>query len=113
DIAESMARVLEIPRGGQTFELGGSEIFTFRELIERLCLTIGRRPWLVSIPFPLAEAGAYLTQWIPHAPLTVDQVRLLKTDKIIRDPKGAPAELGVRPRPLDSFLSEFAALVSA
>ena len=110
DVAEAMARMLEEPgMAGRTFELGGSEIVSFRELIERLCRAIGRRPWLVSIPFSLAEAGAYLTQWLPHPPLTVDQVRLLKTDKVIRDPKGAPAELGVRPRPLDSFLSEFAA----
>ena len=91
---------------GRAFELGGSEIFSFRELIERLCRAIGRRPWLVSIPFPVAEAGAYTTQWLPHAPLTVDQVRLLKTDKVIRDPQSAPAALGVRPRTLESFLSE-------
>ena len=43
---------------------------------------------------------------MPHAPLTVDQVRLLKTDKVIRDPQSAPAALGVRPRALESFLSE-------
>lgn len=107
DVAEAMARVLEKPGTvGQMFELGGSEIFSFRELIERLCRAIGRRPWLVSIPFPLAEAGAYSTQWLPHAPLTVDQVRLLKTDKVIRDPQSAPAALGVQPRLLESFLSQ-------
>src|SRR2546425_4413271 len=105
DIAEAMARMLEEPRmAGRTFELGGSEIMSFRELIERLCRALGRRPWLVSVPFALAEAGAYLTQWLPHAPLTVDQVRLLKTDKVMRDPKSGPAELGVRARPLSGFL---------
>lgn len=107
DVVEALARVLEKPGiAGRTFELGGNEIFTFRELIELLCEAIGRRPWLVSIPFAIAEAGAYLTQWLPHAPLTVDQVRLLKTDKVIRDPHSAPAALDVRPRPLASFLSE-------
>lgn len=107
DVAEAMARVLEEPgTAGRAFELGGSEIFSFRELIERLCRAIGRRPWLVSIPFPVAEAGACVTQWLPHAPLTVDQVRLLKTDKVIRDSQGAPAALGVKARTLESFLSE-------
>jgi NADH dehydrogenase len=107
DLAEAIARVLEEPDSvGRAFELGGSEIFSFRELVERLCRAIGRRPWLVPIPFPLAEAGAYATQWLPRTPLTVDQVRLLKTDKVIRDPGSAPAALGVRPRPLESFLSE-------
>lgn len=107
DVAEAMARVIEEPgTAGRTFELGGDEIFTFRELIERLCRAIGRRPWLVPVPFPLAVAGAYATQWLPHAPLTVDQVRLLKTDKVIGDPRGAPAALGIRPRGLESFLAE-------
>ena len=106
DVAEAMARMLEEPGTvGRVFELGGSEIFSFRELIERLCRAVGRRPWLASIPFPLAEAAAFATQWLPQAPLTVDQVRLLKTDKVIRDPQRAPAALGVRPRPLESFLS--------
>jgi uncharacterized protein YbjT (DUF2867 family) len=107
DVAESMARVLEEPgTAGRVFELGGSHIYSFRELIERLCRAIGRRPWLVSIPFPLAEAVAHSTQWLPHPPMTVDQVRLLKTDKVIRDPQGAPSALGVRPRPLEQFFSE-------
>ncbi len=107
DVAEAMARVLEdAGTAGRAFELGGSEIYTFRELIERLCAAIGRRPWLVPVPFLLAEAGAFATQWLPNAPLTVDQVRLLKTDKVIRDPGGAPAALGVRPRGLDAFLAE-------
>lgn len=108
DVAEAMARVLELPRGGRAFELGAEEIFTFRELLERLCMALQRRPRFVSIPFALAEASAHLTQWIPGAPLTVDQVRLLKTDKIIRDPQSAPAALGVRPRLLGSFLAELA-----
>lgn len=108
DVAEAMAKILDEPgTAGRTFELGGSEIFSFRELIEHLCRAIGRRPWLVPIPFPVAEAGACATQWLPHAPLTVDQVRLLKTDKVIQDPQSAPAALGVRPRALESFLSEF------
>jgi NADH dehydrogenase len=107
DVAEAMARMLEEPgTAGRAFEFGGSEIYSFSELIESLCRALGRRPWLVPIAFPLAEALAYSTQWLPHAPLTVDQVRLLKTDKVIRDPHSAPAALGVRPRPLEAFLAE-------
>jgi uncharacterized protein YbjT (DUF2867 family) len=109
DAAEAIATVLEAPDvGGRAFELGASEIFSFRELLELLCEAIGRRPWLVPVPFAFAEAGAYVMQWLPHPPLTVDQVRLLKTDKVMRDPRNGPAALGVRPRPLDRFLSELA-----
>ncbi|MGH8679698.1 MAG: complex I NDUFA9 subunit family protein [Burkholderiales bacterium] len=107
DLAECIARLLANTEcAGRAFELGGSEIFTFRELIEWLCQAVGRRPRLLSLPYALAEVAAYLTQWLPNAPLTVDQVRLLKTDKVIRDPQSTPVALGVRPRRLESFLSE-------
>ncbi|MGH6741791.1 MAG: NAD-dependent epimerase/dehydratase family protein [Bradyrhizobium sp.] len=109
DVTEAMVRILEEPRtAGRTFELGASEIFTFRELIERLCRAVGHQPRLVSIPLPFAEAGAYLTQWLPHAPLTFDQVRLLNTDKVIRDSNSGPVAVGVQPRPLDTFLAQLA-----
>ena len=109
DVAEAIVRILEQPgTAGRTFELGGKEVVSFRELIERLCQAFGRKPWLVSIPFPIAETGAFLMQWLPHAPLTVDQVRLLKTDKVIHDSQNSPAALSIRPRTLESFLSELA-----
>jgi NADH dehydrogenase len=51
DVAEAMARMLDDPgTAGRTFELGGSEMVSFRELIERLCRAVGRRPWLVPSP---------------------------------------------------------------
>jgi uncharacterized protein YbjT (DUF2867 family) len=107
DAAEAMARIIEDPgTARRAFELGAGEVFTFREMLERLCRAIGRRPWLVPVPFPLAQAAALLTQWLPNAPLTLDQVRLLRTDKIIRDVRSGPAALGIRPRLLEDYLSE-------
>ncbi len=110
DAAESMARIIEDPAtAGRTFELGADETFTFRELIERLCAALGRRPWLVPVPFAVAETGAFLTQWLPIAPLTLDQVRLLKTDKVMRAPANGPGTLNVRPRALAGYLEELGA----
>jgi uncharacterized protein YbjT (DUF2867 family) len=109
DAAEAIATMLEAPDiAGRAFELGASEIFSFRELLELLCQAIDRRPWLIPVPFALAEAGANAMRWLPHAPITVDQIRLLKTDKIMHDPRNGPAALGIHPRPLGRFLSELA-----
>lgn len=108
DFAEAVARTLAQPDApGRVYELGADEVFSFRDLIDQLCAALGRRPLLVPVPFAVAEAGARLTQWLPNPPLTADQVRLLMTDKVIRDPDGAPAALGVHPRPLAAY---FAAL---
>lgn len=102
DLAECMARALERPgAAGRDYDLGADEVLTLRELTERLCAAIGRSPWLVPVPFALAETGAFLTQWLPLAPLTLDQARLLRTDKVRRAASAGPADLGVEPRPLD------------
>jgi uncharacterized protein YbjT (DUF2867 family) len=109
DLVEAMVRLIEQPAtAGRTFELGADEVYSFRELIERLCRALGRRPWLAPIPYAVAEAGARLTQWLPRAPLTLDQVRLLKTDKVMSDPQRGPRSLGLSPRALEPFLSELA-----
>lgn len=109
DFAQAIAMILATEStAGRTFELGGSEIFTFRQLIEELSRALGRAPWLVPVPFPLAEALAWATQWLAQAPLTADQVRLLKTDKVMREPDSGPAALGLEPRSLAGFLATLA-----
>jgi uncharacterized protein YbjT (DUF2867 family) len=35
---------------GETFEVGGPEVLTYRSMMERVGDRIGRRPWLISVP---------------------------------------------------------------
>ena len=69
--------------GGRIFELGGPEIVSFRQCMEKLLEVTGRRRLLVNLPFFLAKAMARLTGWLPGAPLTYDQVLLLQTDNVV------------------------------
>src|ERR1700757_4097132 len=43
---------------GRTYELGGPEVKTFKELMQFMLATIGRRRLLLPIPFPLAKLQA-------------------------------------------------------
>ena len=56
--------------------------FTFRELLERLLAVLGRRRRLLPLPFALAEALAASLERLPNPPLTREEVRLLRTDKV-------------------------------
>ena len=51
------------------------------------------------------QAG--LLELLPNPPLTRDQVRLLKTDKVLSRMEPTLGDLGVQPRPLDEFLVAF------
>lgn len=70
-------------KAGTTYELGGPEVRTFRELMELMLAEIGAKRVLVDLPFGLATLMAKLTQWAPGALLTVDQVEMLRSDNVV------------------------------
>src|SRR5690606_18632154 len=68
-------------RAGATYELGGPEVMTMREILAFILKTIGRDRALVTLPFALARWQAYLLQFAPQPfTLTPDQVTLLQSD---------------------------------
>ncbi len=64
---------------------------------------LGRRRLLLSLPFPAAEALAAGLERLPHPPLTREEVRLLRTDKMAGG-LPTPAALGLAARRLDAGL---------
>jgi uncharacterized protein YbjT (DUF2867 family) len=84
DVAQTIVAALEGRAAAKApYELGGPEILTMREVMERvLAYTMRSRP-LVPLPFWLAKLQGALLQWLPNPPLTLDQVRLLKHDNVV------------------------------
>jgi NADH dehydrogenase len=71
---------------GGTYELGGPEVLTMREIMEIILRVIERKRMLVSLPFGLAKLQALLLQFAPGPlKLTPDQVALLRTDNVVSD----------------------------
>jgi NADH dehydrogenase len=70
---------------GTVYEVGGPEIITFRQLLDRTLLWSGRRRHYLRLPFWLAKLGALLTVPLPNSlrPLTVDQLRMLQRDNVV------------------------------
>lgn len=84
DVAQAILAAVEgNARGGEIYELGGPEILTFRECLDRVQRYTGRDRGYISLPFWLAKVQAALTWPLPKRPLTVDQVRLLQKDSIV------------------------------
>ena len=79
-------------QAGAVYELGGPEILSMREVMERVLTYTMRKRMLVSLPFPLAKLQGAMLQLLPNPPLTLDQVRLLEKDNVVseaakRDPR--------------------------
>ena len=68
---------------GTTYEIGGPDIRTFRQLMEFVLKVTGRRRVLLPLPFGFAKLQASVLQFMPKPLLTPDQVELLKTDNVV------------------------------
>ena len=88
DIAAAVAAIAEgAGKPGTVYELGGPDVLSFRELLERTLQYSGRSRLLIPLPFALAKLQALLTWPLPNSlrPITVDQVRLLQSDNVVSD----------------------------
>ena len=92
---------------GSTYEFGGPQVHSFKDLLQLLLTALNRQRVLLPIPFALAEMQAGLLELLPNPPLTRDQVRLLKTDKVVTGLEPTLGDLGIQPRPLENFLAAF------
>ena len=109
DIADAVDRILEAPEtAGQTYELGGPTVYSFRELMEILLQEIGRKRLLVPMPFFAASIQGGLFEMLPvPPPLTRDQVRLLRQDNVVDPTAHGFAALGIEPEGLAAILPTY------
>jgi uncharacterized protein YbjT (DUF2867 family) len=86
DLGEAIARAVDGDlKAGAIYELGGPDVRSFKELMEFVLTTIGRRRLLVPVPFALMKLQAAVLQLLPKPPITPDQVEMLKRDNIVSD----------------------------
>ncbi len=114
DVAVAIAAGLGLTKtrkkmDGETFELAGPNIFTFRQLMELTLLHIKRRRLLMPVPLWAMRCGAVFTGLLPNPPLTVDQVRLLASDNVADLSRPGLSEIGLTPTPVDTILPQYLA----
>jgi uncharacterized protein YbjT (DUF2867 family) len=101
DVAKAIATAALDPEafGGRTFELGGPEVLSMGELIQRTAAMMGARPTFLALPDTLSGLIASFG-FLPGAPITKDQWRMLKHDNVVTPGAEDLAALGVQPTPL-------------
>ena len=113
DVATAVADAVDgKARPGATYELGGPEVLTFREIIETILEITDRKRALVSLPFGLAKLQALFLQFAPGAlKLTPDQVELLRSDNVVSDAAKAAGltleGLGITPDSLEAIAPQY------
>ncbi len=113
DVAAAILRCIDdAATGGKTYELGGPTVYSFKELLQFILHETGRKRLLVPWPFFLASINAFFLQMpsllLPIAPLlTVDQVRLLKSDNVVHAGALTLADLGIAPDAVEAVVPSY------
>ncbi|WP_315761524.1 MULTISPECIES: complex I NDUFA9 subunit family protein [unclassified Bradyrhizobium] len=113
DVATAIADAVDgKARAGATYELGGPEVLSFREIIEIILDITDRKRALVSLPFGLAKLQAAFLQFAPGAlKLTPDQVELLRHDNVVSETATAEGRtlqgLGITPDSLEAIAPQY------
>jgi NADH dehydrogenase len=104
DVADAvMAAIARPEAAGQTYELGGPRVATFRDLLSFVLAQVGRRRMIVEIPAKLANLQARFMEHLPGKPLTRDQLILLAKDNVTGDLPGLSA-LGIVATPMEQVV---------
>ncbi len=90
--------------GGKTYELAGPHVVTMIELNRMICDATGRAgKMMVPVPDGVAGMMAALTGWLPGAPITSDQWKMLQRPNVASGDLPGFDAFGIRPEPLGAL----------
>jgi len=105
DVAKAVAAALA-QQDGRVLELGGPETFSMMELNRWIAKAIGHDPLFIEVPDIAAKMLAKGTGWMPGAPITNDQLKMLGSDNVVTGTDGLAA-YGIIPTPLDVIAADW------
>jgi uncharacterized protein YbjT (DUF2867 family) len=79
----------------QTYELGGPQVYSLREIVSLVAKLTGRRRWIVGLPNFVGSLQALVMDFVPGRPFSSDNYRSLTIDSICT--QDGLASLGIKP----------------
>jgi NADH dehydrogenase len=108
DVAAAVLKCVEdASTRGKTYELGGPNVYSFKEILEIVLRETNRSRMLVPVPFFLASIKAMFLQFLPGKLLTPDQVTFLKTDNVVAPGALTFRDLGIVPESIEAVLPSY------
>ena len=96
--ATALSLVQPSEHGGRTYELGGPQVLTMRQLFEWIARITGRERLFLDVPDPAARLMAAL----PGTPITTDQWRMLQRPNVMAAGAEGLGAFGIAPTALDT-----------
>ncbi len=90
-----------------TFELGGPEVLSFRDILRWILRETGRKRLMVDVPASVARLQASLLERLPGKMLTTDQIKLLARDNVVAPGAAGFEALGIVPASIDLVVPDY------
>ena len=105
DVGAAIAQILrQNQKSYPVYELAGSRVYSYEELLRTVARIAGLRPTLMRIPFAFWNTFAGVAEMLPSPPLTRNQVELMQIDTTASESLPGFRTLGISPRRLEDEL---------
>jgi NADH dehydrogenase len=89
----------------QTYELGGPQIYSLREIVNLVAKLTGRRRWIVGLPDFAARLQGLVMDFVPGRPFSSDNYRSLTIDSVCSE--DGFAKLGLKPQSMAASARQY------
>lgn len=108
DVADAIvAALMRDDAMGGTYELGGPDVITGKQMMEQVLKHTHRKRCLVAAPFWLMAIQGLILQLLPGKMLTADQVLMLHAANVVGAGAKGLKDLGIQPTPMDAILPTY------
>ena len=95
DLTDIIYHVISNNINSKIIECVGPETISFKEILEKLLVLMGKKRILIPFPLIIAKISAFFLSQLPNPLLTQDQLRLLKYDNIASGKYKTNFEVGI------------------
>ena len=108
DLAQAIAAAALDPKAhaGKTYELGGPEVLTMRELNAEIAAMAGQSPELIDLPDSVGSLMSHF-DFMPGAPISRDQWLMLQKDNVVSGELPGFKAFGINPAPMAATAPEW------
>ena len=105
DVAKAVSLALATESAhGKVYELGGPQIYRYKDIIDLILKETDRARMLVPVPFGAWDALARLLMLLPNPPLTTDVVTLMRQDNVVGEGALTFNDLAITATPMETVL---------
>jgi len=107
DIVDFVLNIINLPNlNERLFELGGPDVFTYREFYSLIAELMNKKRVMVPVPMPIIKPIVGLGEKTPFFPLNLEQLSLFDSDNILNNEKKGFDYVKILPRKVISVIKK-------